>query len=95
MFSFGILQLEPKNPPKTNSLDTSNSIYRGYNPSYPFIYYIRPFLAAPFHLGKVGGTEADENSRRWYHFNDATVLPVVNESEIVSREAYLLFYERV
>jgi len=44
---------------------------------------------------KVGGTEADENSRRWYHFNDATVLPVVNESEIVSREAYLLFYERV
>ena len=51
-------------------------------------------MAAPFHLGKVG-QEADDSNRRWYHFNDATVLPVVNESEIVSREAYLLFYERV
>ena len=53
--------------------------------------YLRPFISAPFHLGKVG-QEADRS--RWYHFNDATVSPV-SESEIVSREAYLLFYERV
>lgn len=39
------------------------------------------------------GQEADRS--RWYHFNDATVTPVSEEKQIVSREAYLLFYERV
>ena len=41
--------------------------------------------------GKVG---QDPDRTRWYHFNDATVS-AVSESEVVSREAYLLFYERV
>lgn len=40
---------------------------------------------------KVG---QDPDRTRWYHFNDATVS-AASESDIVSREAYLLFYERV
>lgn len=34
----------------------------------------------------------DEN--RWYHFDDAHVSPV-NESEIKTSAAYVLFYQRV
>jgi len=39
---------------------------------------------------KVG----EEPNRQWYFFNDATVS-AARESDVVSREAYLLFYERV
>eukprot|EP00438_Fugacium_kawagutii_P011833 Skav236775 [mRNA] locus=scaffold1361:32085:49540:+ [translate_table: standard] len=40
---------------------------------------------------KVG---EEEHDRRWYLFNDATVS-AARESDVVSREAYMLFYERV
>lgn len=39
---------------------------------------------------KVG----EEPSRQWYLFNDATVS-AASESDVVSREAYILFYERI
>ncbi|CAE7672687.1 USP21, partial [Symbiodinium pilosum] len=32
--------------------------------------------------------------RKWYLFNDARVTPA-SESDVVSQEAYLLFYERL
>ncbi|KAL0740437.1 hypothetical protein Bca4012_081950 [Brassica carinata] len=36
----------------------------------------------------------DDDDNKWYHFNDSHVSPV-NESEIESKAAYLLFYRRV
>lgn len=36
----------------------------------------------------------DDDDNKWYHFNDSLVSPV-NESEIESKDAYLLFYRRV
>lgn len=40
---------------------------------------------------KVG---EEEHDRRWYLFNDAMVSAAL-EADVVSREAYMLFYERV
>jgi ubiquitin carboxyl-terminal hydrolase 4/11/15 len=37
------------------------------------------------------GSGAD---RPWYYFNDATVTPA-NESDVISKAAYILFYERI
>lgn len=42
--------------------------------------------------GRVG--DGETSARQWYHFNDSTVTRV-QESEIVSKAAYILFYERV
>eukprot|EP00438_Fugacium_kawagutii_P000633 Skav224355 [mRNA] locus=scaffold2411:393573:393821:- [translate_table: standard] len=40
---------------------------------------------------KVG---EEEHDRRWYFFKDAAVS-AARESDVVSRHAYILFYERV
>lgn len=53
------------------------------------------------HSGNLGGGHytaygrvGDGPDRQWYHFNDSTVTRA-NESEVVSKAAYIFFYERV
>jgi len=45
-------------------------------------------------FGHYTATCWNEDSGKWFHFNDASVSEV-QEDEVVTKYAYILFYQRV
>lgn len=79
-----------------HNLDLSKYVRQKDHSSSPYVYEL---YAVSNHYGGLGGGHytayaklVDEN--RWYHFDDSHVSPV-NEDEIRTSAAYLLFYRRV
>ncbi|KAF8108974.1 hypothetical protein N665_0104s0281 [Sinapis alba] len=78
-----------------NDLDLSEYVKNKNDQSYLYELY-----AVSNHYSGIGGVchytayakLIDYN--KWYHFNDTLVSPLVNESDIKSSAAYLLFYRR-
>lgn len=76
-------------------LDLTDRVGEALNDQNPLIYDL---IAVDNHMGGLGGGHYTAYAKnfvdsKWYHYNDSNVSPVSPEN-IVSSNAYLLFYKR-